>query len=246
MLDSPVWQAAESAAPFQVREADENALLMRYAHLVKRAAAHLRSQVSASFSMEDFEQVGLLGLLEAIRRYGGPPDAQFESFAFKRIRGAILDELRRQDWRPRQLRQQTHELNRQVRRLYNELARVPTDTELAATMDISLETLREIRYAQQAEQLEGLEDWLAAGGREPSSDMSRDELRLTLKQALARLQPRQQLLLSLYYLQELNMKEVAAVLDLTESRVCQLHKECLAALNQILREQGVKDVECRR
>lgn len=237
MLDNSGW-VAESAPPFQAWEVDENALLMRYAHLVKRASAHLRSQVSASFCMEDFEQVGLLGLLEAIRRYGGPPDEQFESFAFKRIRGAILDELRRQDWRPRSLRQQAHELNRHARRLYNELARMPTDGELAEAMGISLKALREIHYAQQAEQLEGLEDWLAAGGREPSSDLSRDELRLTLQQALARLQPRQQLLLNLYYLQELNMKEIAAVLDLTESRVCQLHKECLQALNQVLREQN--------
>lgn len=86
----------------------EQAILSRYLPLVKRAATHLRSQVSASFDQEDMEQVGMMGLLEAWRRYGGEPDAQFESYAFKRVRGAMLDELRRLDWRPRQLRQQVH------------------------------------------------------------------------------------------------------------------------------------------
>lgn len=237
MLDNSLWAEAGGAAPPLLAPADENALLMRYAHLVKRAAAHLRSQVSAGFSLEDFEQVGLLGLLEAIRRYG-PPDEQFESFAFKRIRGAILDELRRQDWRPRQLRQATHELNRHARALYNRLGRVPRDSELAAAMGITAAELRELSYAQQAEELQGLEDWLAAGGQEPSGDLSRFELKLALKQALARLQPRQQLLLTLYYEHELNMKEIAAVLELTESRVCQLHKECVKKLNEALRERA--------
>ena len=238
MLDNPRWAEVGCAAPPLVPPADENALLLRYAHLVKRAAAHLRSQVSATFSLEDFEQVGLLGLLEAIRRYG-PPDEQFESFAFKRIRGAILDELRRQDWRPRQLRQATHELNRHARALYNRLGRVPRDSELAAALGITAAELRELSYAQQAEQMQGLEEWLEAGGQEPSGgDMSRFELKLALKQALARLQPRQQLLLTLYYEHELNMKEIAAVLELTESRVCQLHKESVAKLNEALRERG--------
>ena len=100
-------------------------------------------------------------------------------------------------------------------------------------------TLRELSYAQQAEQMQGLEEWLEAGGQEPSGgDLSRYELKLALKQALARLQPRQQLLLTLYYEHELNMKEIAAVLQLTESRVCQLHKESVAKLNEALRERG--------
>jgi RNA polymerase sigma factor for flagellar operon FliA len=235
MLDNSHWPAAGSAAPLlQASPADENALLLRYAHLVKRAAAHLRSQVSAAFSLEDFEQVGLLGPLEAIRRYGSPPDEQFESFAFKRIRGAILDELRRQDWRPRPLRQAAHEMNRHARALYNRLGRTPRDSELAAAMGITAAELRELNYAQQAEQMQGLEEWLAAGGQEPSSDMSRHEHKLALKQALAHLQPRQQLLLTLYYEHELNMKEIAVVLELTESRVCQLHKESVAKLNETL------------
>lgn len=239
MLDH-MYASLEPANAVAVNPAapDENQLLVRFAPLVKRVVAHLRSQVSATFSLEDFEQIGLLGLLEAIRRYGGEPDEQFESYAFKRIRGAILDELRRLDWRPRQLRQASHALNRQARELYNRLGRNPRDSELAQAMGISQEELRQLSYAQQAEEMQCLDDWLSAGGQEPSDDMSREETRLALKQALATLKPRQQMLLALYYEHDLNMKEIAAVLDLTESRVCQLHKECMAALNLSLREQG--------
>ncbi|MDX9875055.1 MAG: FliA/WhiG family RNA polymerase sigma factor [Spongiibacteraceae bacterium] len=228
---------ADVASGYRAAAVDENALLLRYAPLVKRAAAHLRSQISTVFAAEDFEQVGLLGLLEAIRRYGGPPDDEFESFAFKRIRGAMLDELRRQDWRPRQVRQAAHALNRSRRALYQQLGREPTDNELAAAMGIDSDAVRDLRYAQQAEELQSLEEWLANGGNATGADMSREELRLALKQALAQLKPRQQLLMTLYYVRELNMKEIAAVLDVTESRVCQLHKECIARLNQLLRDE---------
>ena len=113
MLPVADWETLESGAAPVLGPVREQALLRRYLPLVKGAASHLRSQVSASFSREDLEQVGMMGLLEALRRYGGEPDEQFESYAFKRIRGAMLDELRRQDWRPRQTRQQAHGFKRE-------------------------------------------------------------------------------------------------------------------------------------
>ncbi|EKE73991.1 LafS [Gallaecimonas xiamenensis 3-C-1] len=214
---------------------NEALLLRRYAHLVKRACGHLRSQVSAAFCQEDFEQVGLMGLLEAIRRYGEPDEA-FESFAFKRVRGAILDELRRQDWRPRQVRQAAHDLNHYHRKLYNRLGRTPSDQELAEEMGLELAQIRELVYANQAEEMQCLEDWLAKGMEPSGGGMGGYELQRTLAKTLGRLKEREQLLLTLYYHHELNMKEIAQVLGLTESRVCQLHKECLANLNQLLKE----------
>lgn len=213
--------------------ADEGKWLAKYAYLVKRACAHLRSQVSASCNLEDFHQVGLMGLLEAIRRYGEPDEA-FESFAFKRIRGAILDELRRQDWRPRALRQAAHNLNHQRRQLYRQLSREPTDEELAAAVGISVDEVRELAYANQAEEMQCLEDWLAKGDEGDGGDLRHMELQHTLTQALAQMPERERLLIALYYQYDLNMKEIALTLGLTESRVCQLHKECLAKLNQLL------------
>lgn len=223
--------AAETEEP----ALDENRLLRRYAYLVKRACSHLRSQVSAGFSMEDFEQVGLMGLLEAIRRYGEPDEA-FESFAFKRIRGAILDELRRQDWRPRRVRQAANELNQAQRTLFNELGREPTDEELARHTGLTLEQVRERLYDAQAEEMQCLEDWLAQGGDRACSQNERLEMQQSIASALRQMPERDRLLIALYYHQGLNMKEIALTLGLTESRVCQLHKQCLATLNRLLRD----------
>ncbi len=212
----------------------EQAVLTRYLPLVKRAACHLRSQVSACFDQEDMEQVGMMGLLEAWRRYDSEPDAQFESYAFKRVRGAMLDELRRLDWRPRQLRQQVHGHNQVQRELHNRLGRAPSEQELAAALDCSVEEVRQLSYASQAEALQSLEEWLENGGKAPTTESDDVDLAMTISKVLATLDKREQLLLSLYYQQELNMKEIALVLGLTESRVCQLHKQCVLQLKQRL------------
>lgn len=216
---------------------EEQALLMPYLHLVKRAASHLRSQVGSVVGREDLEQIGLLGLLEALRRYG-QPDEQFEFFAFKRIRGAMLDELRRQDWRPRQLRQQASEFNHHVRERINTLGRMPSESELAVSLGVPVATVRELSYASQAEAMHSFEALLekSAGEWAEEGSFGHLELQLTLQKILATLEPREQLLLSLYYQHELNMKEIALVLNLTESRVCQLHKQCLGSLNSRLAE----------
>ncbi|MGY3894388.1 lateral flagellar system RNA polymerase sigma factor LafS [Aeromonas enterica] len=212
----------------------EQAILTRYLPLVKRAASHLRSQVSASFDQEDMEQVGMMGLLEAWRRYDSEPDAQFESYAFKRIRGAMLDELRRLDWRPRQLRQQVHRHNQAQRELYNSLGRSPTEQELATSLDCTIADVRQLAYASQAEALQSLEEWLENGGKALASESDDVDMAMTISKVLTSLDKREQLLLALYYQQELNMKEIALVLGLTESRVCQLHKQCVLQLKQRL------------
>lgn len=212
----------------------EHAILMRYLPLVKRAASHLRSQVSASFDQDDMEQVGMMGLLEAWRRYDGEPDQQFESYAFKRIRGAMLDELRRLDWRPRQLRQQVHVYNQAQRELHNSAGRAPTEQELAEALSTSVDEVRQLAYASQAEALQSLEEWLENGGRAPTAESDDADLAMTLSKVLATLDKREQLLLSLYYQHELNMKEIALVLGLTESRVCQLHKQSVLQLKKQL------------
>lgn len=233
MLQETSWEPAYGSFPTRQWDArEEQSLLMPYLHLVKRVVSHLRSQIGTVVAREDLEQIGLLGLLEALRRYGRP-DAQFEFFAFKRIRGAILDELRRQDWRPRQIRQQANEFNHVVRELLNLLGRMPSESELAQAMGLEMAEIRELVYASQAEAMQSFEELLELSGREwgHDHDFSELELKMSLSKVLATLDKREQLLLSLYYQHELNMKEIALVLGLTESRVCQLHKQCIAALN---------------
>ena len=234
MTDSAWDSQQEFADTPTIPRTGEQAILTRYLPLVKRAACHLRSQVSACFDQEDMEQVGMMGLLEAWRRYGSEPDAQFESYAFKRIRGAMLDELRRLDWRPRQLRQQVHGHNQAQRELHNRLGRPPSEQELATALDCSVDEVRQLSYASQAEALQSLEEWLENGGKAPTTESDDVDMAMTISKVLATLDKREQLLLSLYYQQELNMKEIALVLGLTESRVCQLHKQCVLQLKQRL------------
>jgi RNA polymerase sigma factor for flagellar operon FliA len=217
------------------REGEQD-ILLRYLPLVKRVVSHLRSQVSSTFDRDDMEQVGTMGLLEALRRYGGKVDAQFESYAFQRIRGAILDELRRLDWRPRLLRQQVHQFNHQARELQSKLGRVPTEKEIADALEMSSEEVRQLSYASQAEALQSLEAWLENGGAGPACESDDIDLTMTVSKVLSTLPKREQLLLSLYYQHELNMKEIALVLGLTESRVCQLHKQSVLQLKQRLTE----------
>lgn len=213
----------------------EEQFLLRYLYLVKRIVSHLRSQLSTIHAYEDLIQIGSMGLLEAIRRYGSEPDAAFEGYAFKRIRGSILDELRRQDWRPRQARQQGNILNKQRRTLNRKLGREASDAELAAEMAISQEKFNAMQLDSVAEEMYSLDEMLANGSNfDGVSTSSAAELKQSIAQGLSQIAPREQLLLTLYYQYELNMKEIALTLDITESRVCQLHKLAIKELKNQL------------
>lgn len=216
----------------------ESQLMRQYLPLVKRVVSQLRSHCGAMLAIEDMEQIGMMALLESSRRYPGEYDNGFLSFAGQRIRGAILDELRRQDWRPRPVRQQAHELNDVVRRLSRHLGREPKDLEVAAEMGLSHEAYRERLYASQAESMKSLDEILSMGNDPVAGGNSVDQfiLKKTLIKAMAKLNEREQLILSLYYQHELNLKEIAATLGLTETRICQLHKLAVAQLKNLLQQ----------
>lgn len=237
MLVEQIWSEETAAAAPEAE--NESYWLNQYLPLVKRVLGQLRYQVNTVMDADDLAQIGIMGLLEALRRYGGPPDESFASFAFKRVRGAILDELRRHDWRPRQLRQQSHQCSQTERELMRRLGRRPTETELADALGIEMDELRRILYAGQLEEMESLQE-LLEHGHEPSYNdaIVRLEQQRHIRALLTRLPEREQRLMSLYYQHELNMKEIALVLDLTESRVCQLHKQCLALLNREFARNG--------
>ncbi len=216
----------------------EAQLMSQYLPLVKRCISSLRSHCGPMMEPEDMEQIAMMALLEAGRRYPGDYDPGFISFAGQRIRGAILDELRRQDWRPRPVRQQAHELNDTVRRLTRELARPPKDNEVADALSLSAEDYRQRLFAIQAESMASLDDMLA-GGQEPGQDegeIDRFQRHKTLEAAIRKLAKRDQVILSLYYQHELNLKEIAATLGLTETRICQLHKAAVKQLNGLYQE----------
>ncbi|MDF0535725.1 FliA/WhiG family RNA polymerase sigma factor [Shewanella sp. A32] len=229
------WQNAGDSldsAPVQ-REAE---VLQHYAYLVRRVVAHMRSQIGVVADRDDLQQIGLMALLKAIRRYGKERDEQFESYAFKYIRGAMLDEFRRLDWRSRQARQDAHRFRDGVRKLRNQLGREPKEREICAALNISTKELMDFHYLEQAEVVDSFEQLLEQQGPMAADDrdIHRLELRRLLAQSMQHLPARNKLLLQLYYTHELNMKEIALTLGLTESRVCQLHRQSLQLLTEKL------------
>lgn len=187
----------------QPSQNNEEQILRQHLGLVKRIVQQLHHHASGCMGLDDMEQIGLLGLLESVRRYGEMDD-NFRFFAARRVRGAILDELRRRDWRPRQLRQQVHELNKVTKQLTKQLKRQPSEQELAAALEISLDECHRLLFAAQAEELYSLEQLFEADSSsvdfgENDSNMQQminDDL---LKHVLSQLPKREQLILDFYY-----------------------------------------------
>lgn len=226
---------AEAAPTHRI---DENRLLQQHQILVKRVVNQLRAHANTHCSLEDMQQIGLIGLLEAGRRFGNIDDAQFPAFAVCRIRGAILDELRRLDWRSRKTRQQAHELNDITRDLTRALGRHPTDAEIVQALGTDEKDYHARLNATLAGEMQSLDQLLENGGDglfEAHYDgTEHEQIRMSLENALGQMSKRDQLLLTLFYQHELNLHEIALVLDLTPPRICQLHKQALKQLHHYL------------
>jgi RNA polymerase sigma factor for flagellar operon FliA len=227
---------AEAAACAALSPREEQAHLVAYTPLVKRIVRQLNAQVGGAIGREDMEQIGLLGLLEALRRYGAP-DTGFGSYASLRVRGAILDELRRQDWRPRAVRQESHRVRDQLRALTRQLGREPTSQESAEALGVTAEELRRHELDDSAEALLSFDEVLQEANERAHAAPGPEEhllVRRSLEQALGALNEREQRVIQMIYEFELSYKEIAAVLDLSDARVCQLNKSALAKMKSAL------------
>ena len=216
----------------------EQGQLRQYAPLVKRIVRQLSAQASAVMDREDMEQVGLMGLLEALRRYG-QPDEGFGTFAALRVRGAILDELRRQDWRPRTVRQESHKLRDALRALTRRLGRQPADAEVLAHLKISPKEWVAYQQDEMAEEMASFDELVNELSQQPSDSRNPEaQLMLTrsIAQALTALDPREQKVIQLYYEYDASLKEIAAVLELTEARVSQINKAALQKMRVFLQQ----------
>lgn len=216
--------------------AEEQRYLVAYVPLVKRIVGQLYMQATAAMGREDMEQIGLIGLLEALRRYG-EPDERFGTFAALRIRGAILDELRALDWRPRTVRDESHRVRDQVRELTRKLGREPSEGEICKALGLSMAAYQEYLEAQNAEEMASFDELVVELANTPSNESTPEAqyvARRSLEQALLSLDEREQRVIQLYYEYELNLKEIAAVLGLTEARVCQINKAALQKLKKFL------------
>jgi RNA polymerase sigma factor for flagellar operon FliA len=228
---------------------DRNAMIRQYQPLVRRLAHHMMVKLPANVQVDDLIQVGLIGLSEALTRYEATQGVQFETFATQRIRGAMLDELRNNDWMSRGSRKSQKEIEQALRRLEHRLGRSPQESEIAAELGLSLVDYQSLLGKVRGTQLVYLEDM--AGSAEDENNfldrhvcdaeadpmhMLRDQrLRQALVAAIKNLPEREQFIMSMYYEQDMNLKEIAAVLDVTESRVCQLHSQSIARLRSKMR-----------
>ena len=224
----------------QAGAAATDALVMRHAELVKRIAYHLAGRLPASVEVADLIQAGMIGLLEAAANYTTDRGASFETYAGIRIRGAMLDALRKLDWAPRSVHRKARAAAQAIREIEAELGREARDVEIAGRMGVGLEEYHKITQdaascrVTSLDETNGDEDALIGRiedeGADPFRDATDDGFRAALAVAIRELPERERLVMSMYYDDELNLKEIGAVLKVTESRVCQLHGQALVRL----------------
>jgi len=214
---------------------EESAFIARHAELISRLARRMAARTGNAVSADDLWSAGALGLLEASRRFDPNREVRFESFAEHRIRGAMLDELRRLDHLPRRLRTQLDEVERARAHLVRTLGREPGQDEVASALGVGLDELEAL--AGLAQPLLEILPNLSAASLPAEDAIARAELQQTLAAAIAGLPERLQLVLSLHYQESLTYREIAKVLDVSEPRVCQLHSEAVGLLRKALTER---------
>jgi RNA polymerase sigma factor for flagellar operon FliA len=214
---------------------DTEQLVMRHAELVKRIAYHLAGRLPASVEVDDLIQAGMLGLLEAASNYSAGRGASFETYAGIRIRGAMLDGLRKLDWAPRSVHRKARAVANAIRELEAEIGREARDTDVASKMGVSLDEYHKIVEDAAGCQISSLTtEEGEINATDPEADPFRDVLderfREALTEAISGLPDRERTVMSLYYDDELNLKEIGAVLKVSESRICQIHGQALTRL----------------
>lgn len=223
-------------------------LIERHAPLVKRIAYHMLARLPASVQVDDLMQAGMIGLLEASKKYDASKGASFETFAGIRIRGSMLDEVRKGDWAPRSVHRNSRMVSEAIRKVEARTGRDAKDQEVAAELQLSLDDYYGILGDTLGSRLFSFDDLLndsELGGLredhgtaqyEPAKDMEDERFQAALADAIANLPERERLVLALYYDEELNLKEIGEVLGVSESRVSQLHSQCAARLRSRLGE----------
>lgn len=238
-MNDDLWRAYKNEGT----KAQRDQLLEQYLPLVRYAAHRLAAGLPQSVDDGDLISYGVFGLIDAIEKYDPERGVKFETYAMARVRGAILDELRSIDWVPRSVRAKARAIDKAHTKLEGELHRTPTDTEIAAELEVTEEQLQAV-LAQNASLSQAsldailpsnggdvvtLADTLAdVGGDGPAGSYELTEIRARLAAAMNRIPERERLVLALYYRENLTLADVGVVLGVTESRVCQIHTKAIA------------------
>ena len=215
-------------------------LIGRHAPLVKRIAYHLLARLPDTVQADDLIQSGMIGLLEAVRNFEHGHGASFETYAGIRIRGAMLDEVRRNDWTPRSVHRNSRQIAEAIRQVEAREGRDAQDGEIADEMGVSMDeyyrmlqdasTSRVLSFEEMGYEGRGIDDLLSSEEPEPGDELLHQERRAGLTAAVEALPERERMVMSLYYGDELNLKEIGKVLGVTESRVCQIHSQALVRI----------------
>lgn len=239
-------------APGPANRDERAALIAEYAPLVKFLANRMAMRVPPSVSLDDLISAGLMGLLDAIDKFDSARDVQFKTYAEFRIKGSILDELRSLDWVSRSTRRQIHDLERAIVSVQERLGRPADDEEIAQELGVNLEEFHRILCKARGVDLLSLDEFIAGsagdsgengktyksliqGEDDPAANLMAGELRDVAASAIQTLTEKEQLVISLYYYDELTLKEIGEVLNLTESRISQIHTKAIIKLRAKLR-----------
>ena len=244
-----LWEDYERKKDPKIREQ----LIVEYAGLVKIVAGRLGMHLGYAVEYDDLVGYGIFGLIDAIDKFELTKGVKFETYASLRIRGAILDQIRKMDWIPRTLRQKQKRLEQATVDLESRLGRIATNEELAAEMDITLEELEGLVNQTQIASLVSLDEYLEQGSEvrvetgnkprfeQPEQVMERQELKRMLAEAIGSLNDNEQKVIAFYYYEEMTLKEISKILGVSESRVSQIHTKALKKMKDTLGE-GNMDV----
>ncbi|EON94027.1 flagellar biosynthesis sigma factor FliA [Marinobacter lipolyticus SM19] len=214
-------------------------LVEEHAPLVKKIALHLMARLPASVQLEDLMQAGMIGLLEAAQRYSSTKGATFETYAGIRIRGAMVDEIRKGDWVPRSVHRNARRISQAIKAVEDRFGREAQDQEVADELGVELAEYHSSLSDANSGRLFSLDELNESGdlpleeaeaSDNPLDDITSDAFKRSLAQAIEELPEREKLVLSLYYQEELNLKEIGAVLGVSESRVSQIHSQAALRL----------------
>ena len=226
-------------------------LITDYAPLIRFVAQRIAARLPSNIDIDDLISAGVIGLMDAIEKYDPTRDNKFKTYAEFRIRGAILDELRSQDWVPRSVRDKAKKIERAFSELEQKLGRTASTKELSESLGITLDEYYEMVSKVKAVTMLSIDELVGPGQNDkkslldslensksanPFSQLKNKDVRDVLTKHIGELPEKQQLVLSLYYFEELNLKEIGKILEVTESRVSQLHTQAVEKLKQKLKD----------
>jgi len=225
-------------------------LVMEYAPLIKHIAQKIAMRLPSNIELDDLISAGVIGLMDAIEKYDHTRDNQFKTYAEFRIRGAILDELRSQDWVPRSVREKAKSIERTIMRLESLTGKTPSEEEIAKEMNLELEEYRTLLGEVRSVSLLSIDELVSMAGGDrksllsmveghkvsnPLKQLSMKDVKASLVAAIKDLPEKHRMVLALYYYEDMNLKEIGKVLEVTESRVSQLHTEAVLRLRTKLK-----------